>query len=87
MEITLSFLPNKHTRCNSINIKSRGTNVCKRAEQRVREVTERAEAGKGNRRDSERHGIGWEKGRDEEQKKKMEGQIPGLCSQDEFESM
>lgn len=50
-------------------------------------MTERAEAGKGNRRDSERHGFGWEKGRDEEQKKKMGGRIPGLCSQDEFESM
>lgn len=51
-----------------------------------REVTERA-ARKGNRRDGERHGIGWEKGRDEEQKKKWGGRIPGLCSQDEFESM
>lgn len=52
-----------------------------------REVTERAEARKGNRRDGERHCIGWEKGRDEEQKKKWGGRIPGLCSQDEFESM
>jgi len=40
-------------------------------------------AAKGNRRDSERHGVGWERRRDGEQG----GQIPGLCAPDEFEFM
>lgn len=52
-----------------------------------RGVSEGAEAAEGNRRDSERHGVGWGKGRDEEQKKEQGGRIPGLCAQDEFESM
>lgn len=47
------------------------------------EQRERAEAAKGNRRDSKRHGVGWERGRDGAQG----GRIPGLCAPDEFESM
>ena len=49
----------------------------------VGEWRERAEAARGNRRDGERQGAGWKRGRDEEQG----GRIPGLCAPDEFESM
>lgn len=42
----------------------------------------------GSRLDSEKHGAGWEKGRNEEEKKKgRQRLIPGLCALDESESM
>lgn len=50
-------------------------------------MREGAEAAKGNRRDSERHDVDWGRGRDEDQKKEQAGWIPGLCAQDESESM
>lgn len=43
---------------------------------------------RGSRLDSEKHGAGWEKGRNEEEKKKgRQRLIPGLCALDESESM